>query len=99
MLDRKGFESYLKEIKSVKSRQGHEYIIVFRGDHLDGKGVESDTVKARPPFRIPVKNLYEAYRHSVNTTTELKKYVSGKQSPSLAVLDEIRRMEKNKGIT
>lgn len=99
MLDRSGFESYLKKIKSVKSRQqGHEYRIVFRGDHLEGKGVGSDTVKARSPFRIPVDNLYEAYRHSVNTTTELKKYVSGKQSPSLAVLDEIRRMEKNKVI-
>lgn len=84
------FIDTIKRLGTVTSSTGREYDILSVS--------ESEIIGVRPNtlhrFTIKTERLYRAYKAVVNdeiplTTTALKKFVPGVQSPSLAILRAI----------
>ena len=86
------FLGYLGKISIVTSKQGRVYKFKLKDNNLYGEGLGDDTSRPRAPFKLSVDALYRAYQDGVETTTKMKEYSSGRQSPALAVLTEIRKM-------
>lgn len=88
------FVDLIKRINVATSVTGVEYIDI----HVDGEKVVGIRQSTDKPFAISLKDLYEAYNSvPVFTTTELKPYVGGVQSPSLAILIAINAVKPADG--
>lgn len=92
MLTQSEFLGYVRKISIVTSKQGRVYKFKLNDNDLYGEGLGDVTSRPRAPFKLSVDALYRAYQNGVETTTEMKKYANGRQSPALAVLMEVRKM-------
>lgn len=88
------FVYLIKRINVATSVSGVEYIDIY----VEGEKVVGIRQSTGKPFGISLKDLYEAYNNvAVFTTTELKPYVGGVQSPSLAILIAINAVKPSDG--